>query len=172
MALIYDGYSTVVIVNVANPIIFALSEKMVTPLALKGGGGIDSTDMKTRRMRTQVPKALIGADPMKYTVYYDPAVLPQILNNFQLNVAMLIRFPNGSGWSFYGWLDEFDPSENKEGENPTAVVTLVPSFQNGTTILTSGGSNRFSSSGAENAPSYIPANPGIQLPARPVLAFP
>lgn len=133
MAVAYDGYSTLLVFGRGGAIVPpgfppAFRIKTVTPPELDGGGPLDTTDMNNVIMRTSAPKNLLTLGSLKMTVYYDSAlVLAQLLVGMQFNCFMVIRFPDGSGWGFWGWMEKFTPHENREGENPLADVEIHPS---------------------------------------------
>lgn len=136
MAFIYDGYSTQIGLydNSNNLLTVFMRIKTVTPPELDGGGPLDTADMTNRRMRTQAPKSLLTSGPMKCSVFWDPFIYSQFLQApaagyLQRNVKMILKFPDNSGLSFWGWVDKFTPPEHKEGEEPMADLTVLPSHR-------------------------------------------
>ncbi len=122
-----DGYQTL-ISFAANPAI-KFFEKTVTPPSVEGGGEVDTTTMRNERWRTKNPKQLITLGESSLTVAYDPLVYPEIVEMVNVNQLITITFPDGDELEFFGWLDDFTPGENVEGEQPTADVTIMASNQ-------------------------------------------
>lgn len=127
MAIMHDGYSTI--------ITFALSpgsggvafkEITVKPPGLDNGS-IDITNMRTPLWRENWPKALRTLTPVTVMVEYDPLFLATISATLLgKNGLVTITYPDASLETLYGFLDKFDPSEHKEGERPTAMMTIQP----------------------------------------------
>jgi len=170
MAVNLDGYSTTILfsytdLSVAPPALagfsLAFREKTVTPFAMKGGGALDATDMHNVKMRTQAPKSLLSSDPMRCSVYYDPAILTSLTTQMLINFFIALRHPDASLWQFCGWIDDFEPTENKEGDNPLATLTLMPSH-----IRPTLGASDKARGSVEYVPQYFPGP--FNLPARAV----
>lgn len=134
MSRIDDGFSTTIGFAGAPSIKFW--EKEVTPPGVSGGGAVDTTTMRNEEWRTMSPKQLKTLSPAKLTVAYDPAVYTDIVAQVNVNQLITITFPDGSTLAFWGWLDEFTPGKNAEGEQPTAEVTIQPSNQNASKVET------------------------------------
>ena len=57
---------------------------------------------------------------------YDPVVYDNILTLINNEGAISIHFPNLGALSFFGYLQKFESGEIKEGEQPLAAITIVP----------------------------------------------
>lgn len=136
MSLQTDGHSTTITFAGVTSVLFV--EKEVTPPGIEGGGENDTTTMANTAWRTRQPKKLKTLAPASLTVAYDPDAYTEILALINVNVPIVITFPDDETLTFYGWLDTFTPGSNVEGEQPTADITIIPSNQN--------------SSGTETAP--------------------
>jgi hypothetical protein len=134
-----DGFSTKYVFS--TPAVTLYEEKTVTPPGIDGGGPTDTTTMHNTAWRTQGPKKLKSLAEASATVAYDPAVLPEIVAAVNVNQEMEIQFPDGSSWTFWGYLGSFEPGENTEGEQPTADITIIPTNRNDL--------------GVEVAPAYV-----------------
>jgi len=142
MSRIDDGFSTTVGFELSPTVKFW--EKQVTPPSITGGGSNDTTTMRNTTWRTLAPKQLKSLGQAKLSAAYDPAVYTDILSMIQVNQLITVTFPDGSTYSFYGWVDEFTPGAIAEGAQPTADVTIICSNQN--------------ESGEETAPVFTPAS--------------
>ena len=138
MARIDDGFAT--LISFAEDSDVQMWEKEVTPPGVSGGGENDTSTMHNTAWRTRAPKGLITLSECSFSAAYDPAVYDEIVAMVNVNQLITITFPDASTVAFWGWLDEFTPGANVEGEQPTADVTIIPSNQNG--------------SGVETAPVY------------------
>ena len=126
--ILRDGFQTWIQFQ-ANGTIFVLDharEKTVTPPGYDAGGPIDTTSMRNTRFRTRYPKALITLTDMTLTVEYAVEALEEIFGLLGDNNLITVFYPDGSEESFYGYLDKFQPQEMREGEQPLATITIVP----------------------------------------------
>jgi len=147
VAILNDGFSTTIGFATTGPIFGVIAlEKTVTPAGLSGGGGIPITTMRNLTMRTVAPKSLITVDALTLTVAYDPGVYGggnTFSGSININQQIVIAFPDGSTFTFWGFLDEFKPQENREGEQPLAALTVIAS--------------NIDDTGSESAPIYAAA---------------
>lgn len=141
MARLDDGHSTTIAFSADSSVNFW--EKEVTPPGWSGGGANDTTTMRNSTLRTMSPKQLKTLSEASFTAAYDPVVYDEIKAMINVNQQITITFPDSSTLLFWGWIDEFTPNANVEGEQPTAEITIIPSNQN--------------ASGAETAPTYTAA---------------
>lgn len=141
MARIDDGFAT--LIEFAEDSDVQMWEKEVTPPGVSGGGENDTSTMRNTTWRTRAPKGLITLSEASFSAAYDPAVYDEIIAMVNVNQEITITFPDNSTLVFWGWIDEFTPGANVEGEQPTADITIIPSNQN--------------AAGAEIAPVYAAA---------------
>jgi hypothetical protein len=139
MAIINDGHPTLIRFALDSSVQF--KEKEVTPPGLDGGGENDTTTMHNVTWRTRQPKSLVTLTECTFLAAYDPIVYDEILAMLNQNQLITVEFPDGSELRFYGWINEFTPNRNVEGEQPTAEVTIIPSNQD--------------SGGVETPPDYV-----------------
>jgi hypothetical protein len=119
-----DGFPTV-IAFAADPDI-NLWEVSVKPPGIDGGDAIDNTTMHNATWRTRRARALKTLTDSTFTAGYDPNVFGAILALINVEGAITLHWPDGGTYSFFGFLQKFEPNEVKEGEMPTAQVTIVP----------------------------------------------
>lgn len=122
-----DGFST--IITLANIPTVKLYEKEVTPPGYTAGGPIDTTTMRNTAYRTMAPRRLKSLTPVSATVAYATEALEQIWAQIGVNQQVTIEFPDNSTLQFYGWIEEFTPSNHTEGEQPTASLTIQPGMR-------------------------------------------
>jgi len=127
-----DGFST--LLTFANYPSVKLYEKEVTPPGVSGGGEIDTTTMRNTAWRTKAPKSLKTLSESSATYAYDVAAYTDIVTMINENQLITVTFPDSSTLQFWGWLDEFTPGANTEGEQPTAEGKIIPSNQNATGV--------------------------------------
>lgn len=128
MSIQKDGYKTTIgFSSSASGIIFNViaKEKGVTPPAIEGGGKIDITTMRNDTVRTFYPKQLYTMGDCSVVVAYDPDLYDEMVSVIGVNQTITITFPDGETLAFWGTLDSFAPNENVEGEQPTAVLTII-----------------------------------------------
>lgn len=133
-----DGFST--IITLSNIPTVKLFEKEVTPPGMSSGGPIDTTTMRNIAWRTMAPRKLKTLTQVAATVAYATEAIPILFDQIGIIQRIQVSFPDESSITFWGWLEEFKPSQMKEGEQPTASIVV----QTG---------NR-SPTGAEVAPLY------------------
>jgi hypothetical protein len=138
MAYLTDGYQTLIafgsVAGAGAPLTFL--EKEVHPPSIKGGGGIDITNMRQGVIvpgvlpgsfpRTQLPKHLYSVGDTTTIVEWDSTMynFNQVMAFINQLTDITITFPDGNVETFYGWLDEFTPASMKEGELPTAELKI------------------------------------------------
>jgi len=130
MARIDDGFKTIITFSAGTSgITFEFFEKEITPPGVEMGGPNDTTTMRNTAFRTMSPKQLKTLAPMTAVGAYDPVVYDEIMAMIGTNQTILVTFPDGSGLTFWGWIDSFTPGNIVEGEQPTATITIQPSNQ-------------------------------------------
>jgi len=127
-----DGFSTTITftsseISSGVLIVDLMEEKEVTPPGIDGGGPNDTTSMRNTTWRTNYPKVLKTLTSAPVTISYDPAVFDEMNNMINDNQEITITFPDDSTLVFWGWINNFAPNANVEGEQPTAVITIEPS---------------------------------------------
>jgi len=120
-----DGFAT--IITFANIPSVRIFEKEVTPPGIQAGGAVDTTTMRNTTWRTQSPKRLKTLTPVTTTVAYATEAYSQIFAVVGVLQEITVTFPDHSTIKFWGWIDEFTPASNTEGEQPTASMTIQPS---------------------------------------------
>lgn len=119
MAILRDGFR----VNVAFALLpgqggTGYQEVTIKLPTVDGRGGIDQTSMRNSVWTTQLPKILVAMGEMTGTMMYSSefwAAASTVMNRNQL-ITMLL--PDGSAFTFWGWINTLDPTEFKEGERP------------------------------------------------------
>lgn len=101
-------------------------EKTVTPPGLDGGDPVDTTTMHNTRWRTRGARVLITLTDSGTTVAYDPLFYSQALALVNVETSITVTFPDGTTYSFYGFLRTFEPQEISEGEQPEANISITP----------------------------------------------
>ncbi len=128
--ILTDGFSTVITFGLDGAIkLIERASGDITPPGWDGGGPNDTSSMRNTALRTRQPKKLVTMTDMTYTAFYDPEVYDSILAIINRIGTVFVTFPDGSILEFQGWLDKFMPNGVKEGEPPTAQVTVCPSNQ-------------------------------------------
>jgi len=135
-----DGFSTTI--SLSNIPTIKLFEKDVTPPGMTAGGAIDTTTMRNLAWRTMAPRKLKTLTPVSATVAYATEALETIFAQIGIIQLVTITFPDESTLAFWGWLEEFTPGTNTEGEQPTANMVVQTGNRN--------------ADGEEVAPLYTP----------------
>ena len=134
MPALKDGYQTLIAFAADNTV--EIWEKTVTPMGLEGGDKIDQTVMANANVRTYAPRALIDVSDGSMTVAYDPLSLTKLLALINVNTTITVTLPDGSTWTFWGYLKSFIPGELTEGEQPEAECEIVATNVNDSDVET------------------------------------
>ncbi len=119
-----DGFSSKI--SFASNLTVEFWEKTIKPPGLDGGDAVQTTTMHNVTYRTMGPRQLKTLTDCTTVVAYDPNVYVTILALINVRTTITVKFPDGSTLAFYGFLQKFEPSELKEGEQPEATITIVP----------------------------------------------
>jgi hypothetical protein len=120
-----DGFST--IISLQNAPGIHLYERDVTPPGITAGGPIETTTMRNTTWRTMSPRALKSLSQVSSTVAYATDAYPVLIAQIGVNQQITVTFPDESYIRFWGWVEEFTPAANTEGEQPTANLVIQPS---------------------------------------------
>ena len=131
MAIQTDGYQTTISFSSAQigsgvTMSNILKERELTPPGISGGGGKEVTTMRNTTWRTFQSKSLKTLMPFTILITYDTELYDQMMNMINDNQELTITFPDSSELVFWGFVDEFVPSGQIEGGQPTATVTIIP----------------------------------------------
>lgn len=110
-------------------------EKTVDPPGLDGGAPIDQTTQFNTLYRTRWPRTLIDVTPITLPdAAYDPNVISQLASLINVNTVITVSFQDTSTVCFYGYLQSFKPNPQREGEQPTCSITIVPTNMDSTYV--------------------------------------
>ncbi len=123
-----DGFAT--FITFENLPAIKLFEKEVNPPGMSANGPIDTTTMRNTDWRTMAPKVLLTMPQITATVAYATDAIPLLYGQVGINQPIIVTMPDGSTIHFWGWIEEFVPGANVEGEQPTATLTIQPSLRN------------------------------------------
>jgi hypothetical protein len=121
-----DGFP--VKITLASLMGASLWNKDLKPVGLDGGEPIDTTTMYNSELHTYAPRILVKATAVDLNCTYLASSYSAILAQLNVNQEITITFPDESTLVFWGWLQKFEPSDMKEGDQPMAKVTIFPSF--------------------------------------------
>jgi len=122
-----DGFSTTI--ELENLPTVKLYEREVTPPGYTNDNPINTTTMRNTAYRTQAPRKLKSLMKMTVIAAYATEVYPSIWGQIGINQVIMVKFPDGSGLHFHGYIQEFLPATHKEGEQPTATLTIQPTMR-------------------------------------------
>lgn len=126
-----DGYRSTLTCALDPNIEFR--EKAVKPPGYDGGAPIDTTTMFSTTYRQKAPRALSEMTNASIRAAYDPVVYQTILSILKLETTWTTTFPDGTTLAFYGFLNRFDPEALQEGQQPEAMIEIVPTNSDPTT---------------------------------------
>lgn len=138
MSLLTEGFPTTYTFSSFPSVQFY--EKTVKPPGWDGGGANDTTTMRNGSLRTRQPKKLKTMTAMTSRVAMDSAAFNSVPSMINVLQQITVTFSDGHTWTFWGWLDKFEPADFVEGSQPEATVTIECANQN--------------TSGVETLPTY------------------
>jgi hypothetical protein len=131
MATLTDGLSTTLSIGEANYV----CEIEVTPPPIDGGPGIPQDCMRSGDWMRMWPRRRKKLGSITTLVSWNPDVYGSNINgniptlvNVNQSQLMVLGFPNGKRIGFYGVVEKFEPQAMKEGERPTANITITPTL--------------------------------------------
>lgn len=120
-----DGFSTKVAFNRLPAALFWEIE--VQPPGVEGGDPIQTSTMHNTLWRTMQARSLRTLTPFAVVCAYDPKFHDQaVATLINDDGSITTRHSDGSTLDFFGFLQNFIPQSNKEGEMPTANLQIVP----------------------------------------------
>jgi hypothetical protein len=119
-----DGYQSLITLSTDPDIAFW--EISVKPSGIDGGDPIDTTTMHAIVWRTKAARTLLTLMELTSTVAYDPRVYNRLFQHINREQTITIKWPDNTQLAFFGYLQKFEPSDHKEGELPTANITIWP----------------------------------------------
>ncbi len=131
-----DGTGTTISFSVSQIGVVRFSELALQPPGFQAGGGINTTGTRNVRVRTQQSKKLLTVASSKGTVKYSPLALTDAYTLIGKNGLITVTHPDGATTAAWGWLDEFVPNENSDGELPVADIVIEWSNENDTGVET------------------------------------
>lgn len=130
-----DGYQTLITLSVGGSI--KMLEKSVTPPGIHGGDQIELTTMRNALWRTFAPQWLMTLQEFSLTVAYDPVILTTLASTvLNVNQLITVTHSDGSSWEFWAYVKSLVPNENTIGDQPTGVLTIVPTNRNDNRVET------------------------------------
>lgn len=126
-----DGFPTTIAFSADNTLLpLVVQEKSITPFGITGRGGIQIDTMRSVALISRVPKKLKDLHACTMTVVYATSAKARIFAIVNTVQLALITYPDASFETVYGWIDDFKPNAQKEGEQPTAELTFIASNNN------------------------------------------
>lgn len=130
-----EGIPTMLTIGIDNMV----CEIEVTPPAIDGGELIPQDCMRSGPWGVALPRYRKRLLPFTAVVSWDPLVygvnMGVVFGIMRVNVnqTMNITFPDGRVFGFYAAVTKFEPGVLKDGERPTATVTISPTLMHPTT---------------------------------------
>ena len=133
MSLLKDGYQLLINLTGAGATFEEISGKIP---GVTIGNKIDQTTMRNTDWKTYAAQVLKDLTDSTLTVAYDAALLTSITGTIGTNQLITYTLPDGSTYSFWGFLVSFEPGELSMGNRPTAQMVISPSNMNGSDVET------------------------------------
>lgn len=132
MGKLADGFSATTPTTLSLGDSGFVCEIEVTPPALDGGDMIPQDCMRSGVIGIALPRSRMRFMPITAVVSWDPQVYGVNLGvvaggqlvTINRNQLLTLTFPNGRRLNFYGAVTKFEPGVLKEGERPTATMTV------------------------------------------------
>lgn len=122
-----DGFSTT-LKFALNPTV-KLWEVEVTLPSIMGRGAINTNNMRRKKVVGKAPKKLKEYGDSSIPCLYAESTWKAMDNMVQKNQLMTFTMPFGGELDIWGWVDEFAPEGNKEGDVCKATIKLIYSCE-------------------------------------------
>ncbi len=117
-----DGFPTVYSFERDTNISFW--EKSVKPSGQDGGDPIPTSNMFNVTFHTMAPRSLKKSTEATITAAYDPVVKDDIAALINRPGSITEHYPDGSTYTYFGYLQKVEFSDMKEGEQPELTATI------------------------------------------------
>lgn len=124
MSRLDEGHGT--FFQIGEDPLTSLWEKTVTPPGIDGGDPVDTTTMHNKDVRTYEPRKLKTLTEAGASCAYDTESNDAMMALINVKKQISVIYPDGSRYTFWGYLRVFQPDEITEGEQPTAQVSIQP----------------------------------------------
>lgn len=130
-----EGIPTTISIGIAG----LVCEVEVTPPAIDGGENIPQDCMRSGIWGISWPRYRKRLMPFTTVVSWDPDVygvnFVPVLASVQvgMNQYITLTFPDGNRIGYYAVVNKFEPGVLKDGERPTATITISPTLMHPTT---------------------------------------
>lgn len=122
-----DGYQSL-IAFAADPDLDFWEEAVGAP-GVDGGDPIPTSTMHNTALRTFAPRSLKTMTPFQVQGRFASGTIDQIDALINQNGWITINWPDGTEYSFVGYLKSFQPGQAQEGSPLQGVIEVIPTNQ-------------------------------------------
>ena len=119
------GHGT--LITLENDPNIELWEISITPPAVRLGDPVNANSHANDTYGQVAPRTLKKIDKVRAVVGYKTDSYSAIIAQLGVNQQITITFPDGKNFSFWGFLNDFEPEEFSSGEMPEATIVIYPS---------------------------------------------
>ena len=122
-----DGYQSL-IAFAADPDLDFWEEVVGAP-GIDGGDPIPTTTHHNTALRTFAPRSLKTMTPFQVQGRFASGTVDQVDALINQNGWITVKWPDGTEYSFVGYLKSFQPGQAQEGNPLQGVIEIIPTNQ-------------------------------------------
>lgn len=104
-------------------------ETSVGAPGIDGGDPVPTTTMHNTALRTLAPRQLKTLTPFQVQGKFGSGTIDQVYALINVNGWITVKWPDGTTYSFVGYLKSFTPGQAQEGNPLEGTIEIVPTNQ-------------------------------------------
>lgn len=122
-----EGYQSLIAFSLDPDLLFW--EESVGAPGFEGGEPIPTWTQHNTKYRTRSPRSLKEVTAFQVTGRFSGSSVDQIFAMINVNQWITVKWPDGTLFSFPGYLKAFVPQQSQEGAPLQGVIQVVPTMQ-------------------------------------------
>lgn len=122
-----EGYQSLIAFAADSNLTFW--ETIVGAPGIDGGDPIPTTTMHNTALRTMAPHQLKTLTPFQVQGKFNGNTIDQVYALININGWITVTWPDGTNYSFVGYLKSFQPGQAQEGNPLEGTIEIVPTNQ-------------------------------------------
>jgi hypothetical protein len=104
-------------------------ETVVGAPGIDGGDPVPTTTMHNTAVRTKAPRKLKEHTPFQVQGKFSSGTIDQVYALINVNGWITVKWPDGTQYSFPGYLKAFQPGQAQEGNPLEGTLEIIPTGQ-------------------------------------------
>ena len=122
-----EGYQSLIAFAADSDLSFW--ETIVGAPGMDGGDPVPTTTMHNTNLRTFAPRQLKTLTPFQVQGKFNGATIDEVNALINVNGWITVKWPDGTRYSFVGYLKSFVPGQAQEGNPLEGTIEIVPTNQ-------------------------------------------